>query len=529
MNLYIEVMDVKYEIVEPVKKYKKKKVPTQVKTKTQEILWEVMQSKEKEILREFMRSSKQILRELMRSKKKEILRDLMQLKKEILRELMQSKKKEIPKLNKKKKKKKEDEIPEELEVLKDMNIDKEELRNYFFPGNPLKPWDELMLSQCFDDFINFDRQLHEDEPFRKEVKPVIDATKKLKNFIDDQCHMANYEFESNIKLGGFVDIESLLFPRPNDYLVSRGGRVVTAENLSGKFVLICCFFLPVCYSSCATWKIAAASYDMYSKLKGNFEMVIVAKMRRGWTHDKVAFTSFLDGFPPNCLAVPFHAKSHRHRVCKSLGGLCCLKTLLVDPNQTVLIYTLVSDGVVDYTSFVPLYGAKSTPFPFVSRKFFHVSYAVPTKAMRNLKIPSSLEDFLCCKTSDIVSRKILLVNGTFHQENVSISGLKSKLVGLYLFTSGHMIRMLPKIAQACSQHGKELEIVLVYFPGENTTLNPQSAEQDLLNVLAKRNLPWWVAPYNSTASIMLDHMFDLGEKLSFWDQTVYLLNLMEQN
>ncbi|KAL2935589.1 putative nucleoredoxin 1 [Bienertia sinuspersici] len=247
--------------------------------------------------------------------------------------------------------------------------------------------------------------------------------------------------------------------------------------------------------------------EIPGELEGKFEMVIVAKMRPGWTHDKDAFTSFLDGFPPNCLAIPFRAKSHRHHACKSLGGIH--STLLVDPDQTVLIYKPVSSDDVDDTSFVPLYGANSTPFPFVSRKVTNI----PTIAMRNLKTPSSLEDFLCCKTSDIVSRKILLGDGTFHQENVSISELKTKLVGLYLFTSGHMIAMLPKISQACLQHGKELEIVLVYSLGEHVTENPQSAEQDLLNVLAKRNLPWWVAPYNSTASIVLDHMFDLGERV----------------
>uniref|UniRef100_A0A803L1M1 Uncharacterized protein n=1 Tax=Chenopodium quinoa TaxID=63459 RepID=A0A803L1M1_CHEQI len=209
-------------------------------------------------------------------------------------------------------------------------------------------------------------------------------------------------------------------------------------------------------------------------------MVIVARMRRGWTRDKDAFLAFLDGFPPNCLAVPFRAKSHRHRVCKSLGGMQSDVTFMVDPNQTVLLYSPVSGGI-HATSFVPIYWANSTPFPFVSKK---VTYA-----------------------------KIPLGNGAFHQENVSISELKSKLVGLYLFTSGHMIPMLPKIAQACLQNGKELEIVLVYFPGINTAHDPQSAKQDFLNVLAKRNLPWWVAPYNSTASIMLNHMFECGERI----------------
>ncbi|XP_021722921.1 uncharacterized protein LOC110690406 [Chenopodium quinoa] len=193
-------MDVNYEITEPLKKkkHKKKKVPMQLKA----ILREFMQSKEDEILRECMRSSKQILRKLLHSKKKEILREFMHLhKKEIL---LQSKKKQIPKSNK-------DEFPPELEVLKDMNIaDREELREYFFPGNPMKPWDELILSQIFDDL---------DLPLHQEYDPVRDVTEKLQKFIYDQCRNANYKFKCDIIIGELI--ESLLFSRPNDYHVSR--------------------------------------------------------------------------------------------------------------------------------------------------------------------------------------------------------------------------------------------------------------------------------------------------------------------
>ncbi|XP_056699512.1 probable nucleoredoxin 1 [Spinacia oleracea] len=150
-------------------------------------------------------------------------------------------------------------------------------------------------------------------------------------------------------------------------------------------------------------------------------------------------------------------------------------------------------------------------------KFYRVSEfkneSVRTDALKNLKNPSSLEDFLCCKKSDFVFRKVSLGNGRFRLENVAISELKSKLVGLYLYTTGHLFPLLPKIAEECLQSGNELEIVVVYVPGVHRSQDPRLFLKAFYNVLAKRNLSWWIAPYNNTTSIVLEEMFEKGEKV----------------
>lgn len=206
-------------------------------------------------------------------------------------------------------------------------------------------------------------------------------------------------------------------------------------------------------------------------LNGDFEMVIVAKMRRGWTYDESAFNQFFDAFPSSCLAVPFHAQSRHHLICESLriNKYAMNKNLLVDPNGHVL--ECKSPLSRSNFEFVPLYGSDPTPFPFLSRKFELVNQPlrmfdpIPTDAWKKLTTPTFLEDLLCYNTTDFVFKKVSLGNGALSEVKVSISELKSKFVELYLYNTGRVLPLLRDIMEASRQSNKdELEIIVVYIP-----------------------------------------------------------------
>lgn len=369
-------------------------------------------------------------------------------------------------------------------------MDKEELRSYMFPCLPIEPWLEQQFTQKLDGSSTYDsKSFHVDC-----------VSSQLSGSILKECYYGTGKYQSkcDIQIGNPLDAESLLFPSGKGYLVRRNRKVHAKDlNLSGKHVMLCCFMVPLCWNNSAVRAVAVACHDLYSKMKNQFEMVIVAIMRDGWTHDKKAFTQFMSAFPSSCLAIPFHAKSHRRRVCKCLGGVFICKITLVAPSGNVLLHDEVLLPMD--TDFVPWYHlANSHPFPLIT----------DAEAGLHLTVPSSLEDLLYCRTSDFVFRKNPL---TFWKEKLPIFQLKSKLVGLYLYTSGHLLPWVRKVEEACRKSDKQLEIVVVYLP-DWRSLDPRCYPEFFTTVLAKQNLPWWVAPYNNTTSIVLKHLFD-GEKV----------------
>ncbi|XP_021759705.1 probable nucleoredoxin 1 [Chenopodium quinoa] len=372
-------------------------------------------------------------------------------------------------------------------------LDKEEIRRYMFPCAPKEPW----LEEKFIKALDGSRINSESELFH-----VLCVSNQLTNSVRKECYYGSskYRFKCDIEIGKPLDVKSLLFPSRKGCLVRRG-LIVDAKNLklSGKYVMLCCFMVPLNWNSIA-WKVAVACHDLYSKMKNRFEMVIVAIMRDGWTHDKKAFSQFMSAFPSSCLAIPFHAKSHRRRVCKYLGGMFMANMTLVNPAGNVLLHNEVHQSMD--IEFVPWYHlANSHAFPFIT----------DADAGLHLTTPSSLEDLLYCRISDFVFRKNPSGSEAFWKEKRPISQLKSKLVGLYLYTSGNLLPWLRKIEEACRQSDKELDIVVVYLPDWDRQ-DPRWYPEFFSTVLAKQNISWWVAPYNNTASIILKHLFE-GEKV----------------
>lgn len=404
-------------------------------------------------------------------------------------------------------------VPRELEVLKGMN--EEELKKYFFPNNPVEPWYyERQLGMELDGPCKLDGP---PPPIRPPVDAKhdhhIEVTSKLAESIRNEFRRPKFQrMKANeIKPGEAVDLKSLLFPCQGDYLVRRKGRgKIKAKNLKGKYILVCCCYAPIIWGS-SIWRAVYACSEMYSKLKGNFEMVVVTKMRHGWTHtrakEKDAFRQFISAFPPPCLAVPFHARSRRHRICNSLGAMLYPKILLLGPDGKALLHTVLCDYMMDL-DLVPLnvIGSDPTPFPFISR---NCSLPPPLPVCSwMVNCPSSLKHLLS-PSSDFVFRKMMFSqeggsSEPFLKREVSLSDLNSKPVALYLYSTGEKLPLLRQIVEGCGQTNKDLEVVVVYRPIDDCSL---SFPEIFSKVLADRRLSWWVAPYNFSASIVLEHLF----------------------
>uniref|UniRef100_A0A803L337 Uncharacterized protein n=1 Tax=Chenopodium quinoa TaxID=63459 RepID=A0A803L337_CHEQI len=248
-------------------------------------------------------------------------------------------------------------------------------------------------------------------------------------------------------------------------------------------------------------------YDIQLGKYVNIKSVLFScpgNMRRGWTYDESAFNQFFDVFPSSCLAVPFHAQSRHHLICESL---CINKyamniTLLVDPNGLVLqCKSFFSRSNFEY---VPFYGSDPTPFPFLSRKFELVNRPlrmfdpIPTDAHMKLTTPTFLEDLLCCNTTNFVFRK---------SSNPSLSDCTSTTRGVYFPCSMILWKQVDKVTRMI-----ELEIIVVYIP-TNCIHDLRLYPEFFSRALAKRNISWWVAPFNKTATIILTNFFSEEDRV----------------
>lgn len=132
------------------------------------------------------------------------------------------------------------------------------------------------------------------------------------------------------------------------------------------------------------------------------------------------------------------------------------------------------------------YGAEAFPFTKICRIFSQ-------KTMWKTPSTSELEGLLGCNPFDVLDK----INPAGGREEVSISELKEKLVGLYLCAGGNFIPTLHKVYQQCRTRQPEFEIVLVYLPFGDC-LDPLVYRVNIDSLLQK--ISWWRLPFNNSVS-----------------------------
>ncbi|XP_057531249.1 probable nucleoredoxin 1 [Amaranthus tricolor] len=365
-----------------------------------------------------------------------------------------------------------DMVPEELKVM-----NREKLVEYMFPCCPVAAWDKDILSERLHG-IGEEQSPTVDDPVFVQVR---DVSAKLKTLISDEIwkECNRMKSKSRVIVGKRYDLKKWRgFLNRGD-----GRKVEAAKYLKGKYILICSFNVPI-YWDCCAWELSMVCRELYSKLNNKFEMVIVPKMRRGWSTDERAFHHFISGFPSSCLSIPFQDQRYRYRVCKALGEFFECRIVLVSRTGTVLLNSSLDNA---FERILPSIGADPRPFPSINGvKFQHLK-----------KTPLSLEKSL--------GSDFLFKDG----KQVPISLLKSKPVALYLYETGELLGLLRKVEEACRRNYRELEIVIVYVPWKYSG-NPWKFTKLLVHTLAELCISWWVAPFNSTASITLGRFFGRG-------------------
>ncbi|CAH9123799.1 unnamed protein product [Cuscuta epithymum] len=314
----------------------------------------------------------------------------------------------------------------------------------------------------------------------------------------------------NIKKGEKlpVDVFSLLSNggKTSSLVRNNGERVGLVDAIAGKYLVVCCFFVPMFVEDPPHRPCRAliATYNDLKKKNLNFEMVMVAKMRSTFISKKQeepAFDWFFSAFP--CLAVPFSDSSTRDSICKLLGiessrlssdGDACL---VLDPDQKVL---------QTHTWCFENYGAASFPFTdhhldSIKKKIEEVRLRLdPVYRQRELggqftgplyKEPVTLEELLCCESSMLLHK---CDGSSLENKVISVADLsKSKFVVLYLCFDAEFMSRLEIFRRRCVQRKQQFEVVIInlsYFSDE-------SSYSEAFKLALKENdiSSWWELPF----------------------------------
>ncbi|KAL2901336.1 putative nucleoredoxin 1-1 [Bienertia sinuspersici] len=311
--------------------------------------------------------------------------------------------------------------------------------------------------------------------------------------------------QPTIEVGKHFDVLSLLSCNyeTNHLIRKNGDRVeLKKDTFKDKNVMICCLNVPVFRHDCRSslvQSLATLCSDLYALKPDNFEMVVVAKMH-SLANYKEIFDHFLSGFPSSCLAVPFSYSMCRDYICKYLDlGPVFAKCLLVDGHSDVLFF--------DIPNFLPNHGAEA--FPFTPKLLQDL--AAEDFPLWKCGGKSTLEGLLQCRSSDL-----LFNSNPADDQGVSISKLKEKVVGLYLFVGGDSVLAINDIYEQC-RADRQFEIVLVGLSSAHN-LDPEVHEAKIDRLLQKHNISWWRVPFNNSLSCRLWRL--LGSPL--WDRLVIL-------
>ncbi|RAL49059.1 hypothetical protein DM860_015050 [Cuscuta australis] len=283
---------------------------------------------------------------------------------------------------------------------------------------------------------------------------------------------------------------------------SRSYAVSTPLNLMGKYVMICCVFVPSIWSSADAriiYQTSLASHELARR--GDFAVVVVPMMRNGFTHSFSAYEHFFSGF--SCLAVPFGEYLRREYICSVLGFDGQPKALILDPSQRVLYH-----GQPEM--FTRVGGAGGGAFPFTPDRVD--AYLCHERGWHD---HYSLNELLGLRDTDV-----LYNIGYYHvggdrleeeedgRHGITISKLKRKFVGIYVCFDGSSLYELEEVYKECCKRGKEceLEIVVVGVPFVGME-HPKLMEKFMIEALESvKLLGRWFLPFNNTVSHRLCRM-----------------------
>ncbi|XP_074273864.1 uncharacterized protein LOC141597339 isoform X2 [Silene latifolia] len=293
-----------------------------------------------------------------------------------------------------------------------------------------------------------------------------------------------------IEVGEHVDLKALLSSKNRSFLVSpKDDEKVPVSSLDGKYVLVCCFFVPHDKDE-PTHPVCRSIEALYSELSrqgiaDNVKLVVVVKTA---TDSGVAdFDRFFSKLSVDCLAIPFFDFESRDNVCESLD-LCTLKLM-----RTVACLAVHPDGKVLQlgSSFLDEYGARSFPFTQEHFESIDLEDEIIKLRLRSIDSPIFLGELLQCDSLSQIG-----------DENKSIptSDLDGMPVGLYLCYDGFKEGFMPDlqdIYQKCLDKGRKFEIVLVPLPFERH-YNPKSFCKRVRRYALKdsRSSSWWTFPFN---------------------------------
>ncbi|VFQ86777.1 unnamed protein product [Cuscuta campestris] len=293
------------------------------------------------------------------------------------------------------------------------------------------------------------------------------------------------------KIGQSFDVISLLSGKGEmkKHLVRKGGDrvVVDKQTFSGKYIMICCFNVPVFrHEQTARYAqaLATACSELYSS-RNDFEMVVVAKMNQLANYE-VYFNHFLSGFPTPCLVVPFEDSERRDFICKYLDLRACydIGCLILEKDTDSKRNILFCESPY----LARTYGADA--FPFTTEKLQEVSANDHMWWDGDVPPPANLEELLGCNPCDILHK----TPSPGDHEEATILELSRKVVGVYACVSGDLIPTLGKVYQQCRAEEKEFEIVLVYIPLFADSLDPQVHMANIVSLLQEWGISWWQFP-----------------------------------
>ncbi|VFR00571.1 unnamed protein product [Cuscuta campestris] len=275
--------------------------------------------------------------------------------------------------------------------------------------------------------------------------------------------------------------------------------VESTLSLKGKYVMICCVFVPSLWCSedgPGVYYTSLASHELARR--DDFVMVVVPMMREGFTHSHSAYQHFLSGF--SCLAVPFEDSHRREFICSSLGFDGKLKALLLDPSHRVLHL-----GPPRMFEFYGGSGHDCLPFTPRGQKIVLTLEDDPENR--------SLDEVLGLSDTDVLYNIEYLAGGGRLKEEkdgcIAISKLKQRVVGLYMCSDGRSLEMIQEVYEDCRRKEYELEIVVVCYPFPEQ-VPPALHEEAIIEALASHDLlRWWFFPFNNTVCHRLETMCEI--------------------
>ncbi|XP_074273866.1 putative nucleoredoxin 1 [Silene latifolia] len=363
-----------------------------------------------------------------------------------------------PKNSSKKRRVKSREVEEELEVEEDMDKVEKMLLKLCDPIPENSSKKTLVKSKEVEEDL--------DKVEREEVSPI------------------------KIEVGEHVDLKALLSSKIRSFLVSpKDDEKVPVSSLDGKYVLVCCFFVPHDKDE-PTHPVCRSIEALYSELSlqgiaDNVKLVVVVKMAPDSGISD--FDRFFSKLSVDCLAIPFFDFESRDNVCESLD-LCTLECL-----RTVPCLAVHPDGKVLQLCpfFLNDYGARSFPFTQEHFESINLEDEIIKLRLRSIDSPIFLGELLQCDSLSQIG-----------DENKSIptSDLDGVPVGLYLCYDGFKEGFMPDlqdIYQKCLDKGRKFEIVLVPLPFERH-YNPKSFCKRVRRYALKdsRSSSWWTFPFN---------------------------------